>query len=89
MRCIQTGCLFDLCHTGMRKTRVPHCTMDKAPIPSVLLQSIFQMFTNASVCNAFFRKQDYFIFRQISDYFIYKGIQLYSLYHITRNAFFL
>jgi len=47
--------------------------MDKAPIPSVLLQSIFQMFTNASVCNAFFRKQDYFIFRQISDYFNRSG----------------
>ena len=66
----------------MRQTGCVNSTVQKASVPAFLLQSICQMFTNATGCNALLCKQYNFIFQRSIDKFICKGIQLYKFQNV-------
>ena len=79
---IQSNDLLDLCYTCMRQAHIPYGAMDESTFPSVLLQGILQMLTNAACRDTLFCKQNNFIISQFFDQFICKGIYLYKLQHI-------
>ena len=66
----------------MRQTGYADGAVQKASVPAFLLQSICQMFANATGCNTFLCKQYNFIFQHSIDKFICKGIQLYKFQNV-------
>ena len=58
MFCIQAGALLDLRNRRMGQTHILHTTVDISTLPACLLQSHFQMLTDAAAGYAFLRKQN-------------------------------